>query len=120
MVLKTVHVRGHMRTTHTGKRVRVQEHTREIEGATRPEEELWFHPTGHLSGWSKGQKKSTRMAHLREEQKKRGRGQITRDSKRSTAQAVQALANVTEDEETERKARADAKTLFRQLERMPE
>lgn len=120
MVQKTVRVKRHIRTTHTGKRVVVKKHTREIEGTTRPEEELWFHPRGHLSGWSKDQKKSTRLAHLREEQKKRGRGQITRDSKRSTAQACQALANVTEDKETERKARADAKTLFRQLERMPE
>ena len=107
---KRTYVKPHTRIRN-GKRVHVKGHYRDLR-------EKWFHPKGELSGWSKDQEEAIRMQHLREEARKRGDGQITRRSLVSTGRAAQALANVTQDEETERKARKDAKELFDQAKQM--
>lgn len=112
MVRKRVKVRGHMRTSQSGKRVHIQKHTRLIEGSRTPAAQRWFKPKGGLSGWSKDQPYSTRMYHLNQEIKKRGRGEVTRRAVVSVGRALQALANVTKDAETRRKASNDAKDVF--------
>jgi len=114
---KRVIVRGHMRTSKTGKRVHVDRHTRLIEGAKTPMAQRWFKPERTLQGWSKDQDADTRMYHLLQSASKRGRGRITRNSLVSTIRALVALANVTKDKETEHKARTDAKKLGKMLER---
>jgi hypothetical protein len=64
---------------------------------------LWFH-AGKSLGWNKDDKQTTR----RRNALKSRRGNYLK-----AARALQALANVSQDKETVRKARADAEYFFR-------
>jgi len=71
----------------------------------------WFNPKKH-SGWKKDQKPSTRRAKLLSATDKR---KTMKSRYLSAGRKAQSLANVTEDKDTERKARADAKYFFSKL-----
>lgn len=69
----------------------------------------WFHPQRSLSGWHKNQSAKVRRRHLREEMRKRAGGKTPgHKAALSVYKALLALANVTRDAETRRKARTDA------------
>lgn len=69
----------------------------------------WFHPEGH-TGWKKTQKASTRRRKLLNATDKR---KTMHDRYVEAGRKAQALANVTQDKPTERKARADANYFFK-------
>jgi len=68
-----------------------------------PKAKQWYEP-GIETGWEKEQPPNTRRAKVLRAHK---------GDELSSAQSLQALANVTTDRETEKRARADAKHLFR-------
>ena len=65
----------------------------------------WFNPKGNLAGWKKTQKASTRRRHAIASTPK---NLSLRERRLKAARKLQALANVTKDPETKRKAKADA------------
>lgn len=66
--------------------------------------EKWFRPKGH-TGWHKTQSSVTRRRHLLDHTDKR----LSRHGRYlQAARRAQALANVTQDPETAKKARTDA------------
>lgn len=69
----------------------------------------WFKPKTH-TGWDKDNKASTRRRKLLSSTDKR---KTMHDRYVSAARKIQALANVTQDKETERKAKSDAQYFFR-------
>jgi len=68
-----------------------------------PKDEQWFKPKAE-TGWEKEQPPNIRRARVLRAHK---------GDELSSARSLQALANVTTDRETESKARADARHLFR-------
>lgn len=68
----------------------------------------WFKPKKE-TGWKKSQKASTRRKKLMATTDKR---RSLHDRYVEAGRRIQALANVTEDKGTEKKARADAKHFF--------
>jgi len=70
--------------------------------------EKWFKPKDK-TGWKKGQKPKTRRRHLLEATDKR---KSMHDRYVEAGRKALALANVTKDPATERKARADARYFF--------
>jgi hypothetical protein len=71
----------------------------------------WFKPKKH-SGWRKSQKPSTRRRKLLSSTDRR-KGMRSRYV--SAGRKALALANVTEDKDTEKKARTDAKYFFKKV-----
>ena len=69
----------------------------------------WFNPKGNLAGWKKTQKASTRRRHAIASTPK---NLSLRERRLKAARKLQALANVTKDPETRRKAKADADYFF--------
>jgi len=73
---------------------------------TTPENEHWYHPQVQDTGWQKD---------LPEAERREAMLQAHKGDVRAAGRAMIALANVTNDLETSRKARDDAKYFFRQL-----
>ena len=73
----------------------------------------WFDPQKER-GWSKTQKASTRRTNLLDSTDKR---KTLHNRHVEAGKAIQALANVTKDSETKRKANLDAKYHFRMAEK---
>jgi hypothetical protein len=71
----------------------------------------WFKPKKH-SGWKKTQSSTTRRRNLMATTDKR---KSMHDRYLEAGRRIQALANVSQDSPTEKKARADAKYFFRKL-----
>jgi len=71
----------------------------------------WFHPKKH-TGWRKTQKASTRRFRLLDSTDKR---KSMHNRYLEAGRKAQALANVTEDSETKRKAKSDAEYFFDKL-----
>ena len=72
-------------------------------------EAVYKRPPYTLGGWRKNQPARVRRRHALAS---RPKNWSLRRRRRSAGQALQALANVTKDPETRRKARADAKYFF--------
>jgi len=73
----------------------------------------WFKPEKHR-GWSKDQKTTTRRRRLLDSTDKR---KSLHNRHLEAAKAIQALANVTKDTETEKLAKKDAGYHFKMAER---
>ena len=71
----------------------------------------WFKPKKH-TGWKKDQKPSVRHSHLLSTTDKR---KSLRKRYLEAGRKALALANVTKDKETRKKARADANYFFNKL-----
>lgn len=71
--------------------------------------EKWFKPEKH-TGWDKDNKASTRRKKLLATTDKR---RTIHNRYLEAARRIQALANVNQDKETQRKANADAEYFFR-------
>lgn len=69
----------------------------------------WFKPKGNLAGWNKTQKASTRRQHAISSTPK---NQKLRERRLIAGRKLQALANVTKDNETKKKAKSDAEYFF--------
>lgn len=76
----------------------------------------WFAPKTH-TGWDKDNKAVTRRRKLLDATDKR---KTIHDRYVEAARMIQALANVTKDKETAKKARADAVYFFKKAEKTSE
>lgn len=74
----------------------------------------WFKPKRH-SGWSSEQSQETRLKKLVSSRPKN----LTRKNRvLSAARAIQALANVTQSEDARKKAKSDARALYKRYQGM--
>jgi len=78
-----------------------------------PKKEKWFKPEKE-TGWKKTQKPATRRRKLMAATDKR---RSRHDQYVEAGRMINALANVTKDRETERKARSDAVYFFKRAEK---
>lgn len=101
-----VNVKGHYRKLPDGSKTHVSAHQRKI--TTTKSYDEWFTPKGH-TGWSKEQSKDYRRRKVLDSTDKR---KTWHNRYVEAGRKMQYLTNVTQDKETERKAKKDADYFF--------
>lgn len=105
MGTKKVRVKSHIRMQN-GKEVRVSSHWRDIN--TEKDYDEWFNPQDH-TGWKKDNSPEYRRQKVLESTDKR---KSMHNRYLEAGRKMQALANVTQDKETEKTAKNDADHFF--------